>query len=166
MASVKVSVKGGQRANVVLKRISQKLGSGKGFVAVGFLDSAKYSGQVTRNKAGKLVKRQAGLPIAQAAFWNEFGTKRAPPRPFFRGMIQEKSPNWGAQMAKVLKATNYDGPKTLALMGNLLQGQLRQAIQDFTTPPLAQFTIDQKGFDKPLIDTQGMQDNVDYEVKS
>lgn len=163
-AKVRVGIKGGQKLDAALTRILQKLGADKGVVSVGFLENAKYSGQIINNKAGKPVKRQAGLSIAQAAFWNEFGTKRAPPRPFFRGMIADKSPAWGGQMAKILKATQYDKKRTLGLMGELIQGQLRKSIQDFTSPPLAAYTIEQKGFDKPLIDTQGMQDNVDYKV--
>jgi len=33
-------------------------------------------------------------------------------------MIAEKSPAWPAQMAKLAKSTNYDGPRVLALMAS------------------------------------------------
>ncbi len=34
------------------------------------------------------------LPVSQVAFWQEFGTKSAPPRPFFRPAIEENKSKW------------------------------------------------------------------------
>jgi hypothetical protein len=52
----------------------------------------------------------------------------------------------------------------LALMGEDIQGALIQSINDFTSPPLAQSTIDRKGFDKPLIDEAIMVNSTGYRV--
>ena len=36
------------------------------------------------------------LPVPQVAFWQEFGTKSAPPRPFFRPAIANNQLKWAA----------------------------------------------------------------------
>lgn len=104
-----------------------------------------------------------GTPIAAVAFWNEFGAS-GPPRPFFRGMIAKESPLWPDKVASEAKRTNNDGPKVLAAMGLEIQGALIQSIKDFTTPALAQSTIDRKGFDKPLIEDAIMVNHTGYRV--
>ena len=48
---------------------------------VGWFDSANYTDT---------------LPVPQVAFWQEFGTKSAPPRPFFRPAIAENETKWAA----------------------------------------------------------------------
>ena len=135
-----------------LKEIVDKMGGDT--LKVGFLEGATYSD---------------GTPVASVAFWNEFGTTRAgeerqPPRPFFRTMVAEKSPTWPAQMAQLAKSTGYDGPRVLALMGEQIEGDLKESINKFTDPPLAPSTIKAKGFDKPLIDTSHMVNSTGYEV--
>jgi hypothetical protein len=128
-----------------LKGLAEKF---SGSVNVGFLEGATYPD---------------GTPVAAVAFWNEYGSS-GPPRPFFRSMIEEEKPTWGGKVAKLAKATDYDGAKILALMGEDIQGALIQSINDFTTPGLAQSTIDRKGFDKPLIDEAIMVNSTGYEV--
>lgn len=36
------------------------------------------------------------LPVAQVAFWQEFGTKMAPPRPFFRPAVADNKTKWAS----------------------------------------------------------------------
>lgn len=129
-----------------LKEIASKM---SGSLEVGFLENATYPD---------------GTPVAAVAFWNEFGTVNAPPRPFFRQMIAKESPTWAGKIAKLAVATDDDGPKVLALMGEDIDGALKQSINDFTSPALAQSTIDRKGFDKPLIDTSHMVNSTGYRV--
>jgi hypothetical protein len=89
-----------------------------------------------------------------------------PARPYFRTMLTEESPGWGKDMADTLKATSYDGNKTLALMGEKIKGQLQESIRNVDDPPNAASTIASKGFNQPLIDTGHMLNSVDFEVKS
>ena len=136
------------RVNRKLQDIARSMGGGS--VQVGFLEGATYPD---------------GTPVAAVAFWNEFGTSRIPARPFFRGMIAKESSGWAVKMAAMVKATNYDGPKVLALMGEDISGALSQSITNFSSPKNAPSTIKKKGFDKPLIDTADMLRAVSYEVK-
>jgi hypothetical protein len=156
MAQRIVSIEGGDKLKRHLAAIAAKL-STAGAVKVGFFKGATYPADAKKNRKG-------GLPVAQVAFWNEFGTSRAPPRPFFRGMIAKNSPQWGEQMATVAKANEYDATATLNLMGEGIKDQLVKSINDFQDPGLAPSTIARKGFSKPLIDTAVMIRHVGYEV--
>jgi len=151
MARVEVKVSGGDKLAKQLARIAHR-GRG-GAVRVGFLQGATYP-----NKGQK-----AGQPVAQVAFYNEFGTSRAPPRPFFRNMIHDKSPSWGRDMAKIAKAADFDTQKILTLMGQRIKDQLVKAIVDWPADN-APSTVARKGFNKGLIDTGVMQRAVDFEV--
>jgi hypothetical protein len=89
-----------------------------------------------------------------------------PPRPFFRTMIKERAKTWPAAIEANLKATAFDAAKTLTLMGEIIKGQLQQAIQDFRVPGNAPSTIRKKGFDKPLVHTRVMWRSVDFKIST
>lgn len=147
---------GADGVSKALEEIARKMGGGE--VAVGFMEGATYPD---------------GTPVAAVAFWNEFGKTVESaggnyfqmPRPFFRQMIAKESPTWAPKMAKLAKATDYDGPRVLALMGEDIKGALQKSINDFESPPLAPSTIEAKGFAKPLIDTSHMLNSIAIEVK-
>lgn len=142
------TLSGGDALQKKLDEIARRMGGGA--VSVGFMDGATYPD---------------GTPVAAVAFWNEYGNGRgSPPRPFFRDMIAKESPTWAAKMARGAANSDYDGAQVLALMGEDIKGALQQSINDFQTPGLAQSTIDEKGFAKPLIDTSHMINSISYEV--
>lgn len=89
-----------------------------------------------------------------------------PPRPFFRNAIRKYGPQWGADMAAIIKANGFDAAKVLGLMGMRIKGQIQQSIVDLVSPPLAKSTIARKGSTKPLIETGHMLASVDYEIHS
>lgn len=147
-----VAIRGGDRLEGALEKISRLIGGG-GFVRVGFLESATYPG---------------GTPVAMVAVMLDLGAPAAgiPPRPFFRNMIVDKSPEWGSAIGGLLTANNYDIEKVLSLAGEAIAGQLRQSIVDTNSPPLAESTIRRKGHSKPLVDTGHMLQSVSYEVQT
>lgn len=140
-----------------LEEIAQRMGGGS--VSVGFLEGATYPD---------------GTSVPAVAYWNEFGKMVQSqegnyfqlPRPFFRQMIAKESPTWPRKMAKLAKATGYDGQRVLALMGEDIKGGLQESINSLDSPPLADSTVAAKGFSKPLIDTSHMINSVDYEVNT
>lgn len=141
--------KGGDKLEAVLRGTAQKLAAGK-LLRVGFLETEKYPD---------------GTNVAQVAFWNEYGTVKSPPRPFFRNMIADKSGKWGAALGANLAATGYDTTKALSLVGTGIKDQLTKSIVDFASPGNAPYTIAQKGFDKPLVDTGQMQRAPAFDIK-
>ena len=142
---------GGSKLEAALNQIASQLDKGS-VLRVGFLEGATYPD---------------GTSVPMVAAINEFGapSRGQPPRPFFRNMIAEHSEEWPDAIAANLKATGYDGAKTLALVGEGISAQLRQSIVDLVSPPLAPSTIRRKGFDKPLIDTSVMLNSIGVEVE-
>lgn len=145
------TLQGSDAVMKALEDIAKRMGGGE--VSVGFMEGATYP---------------EGTPVAAVAFWNEYGvpSRNQSPRPFFRQMIAAESPTWPGKMAKLAKATDYDGDRVLALMGEDIKGALQKSINDLQDPPLAPSTVGAKGFGKPLIDTSHMLNSVSYEVKT
>ncbi len=106
-----------------------------------------------------------GTSTPLVAYINEFGKEGQPPRPFFRRMIAKESPHWGKDLGKFLKKHNFDAISALKDMGEEIHGELVESIQELVDPPLAPSTIARKGFDKPLIETGRMWQNITSEVK-
>ena len=147
----RISVGGGIEAK--LARMARGLKRGA-VVRVGFLEGATYPD---------------GTSVPMVAAIQEFGAPSAniPPRPFFRGMIKDKSSEWPAGLAQALADNDYDAERALDVTGQAIAGQLRQAIIDYDAgPPLKPATIARKGHDRPLIDTGHMLNSIDYEVES
>ena len=162
---------GGDKLTKKLAEISAGM---HGDLSVGFMSGATYPN---------------GTPVAAVAFWNEFGIPehKQPPRPFFRGMIEKESPTWPKKVAAEAKATDYDGAKVLAVMGEDIKGALQQSIVEFTTPGLSPVTIKMRearykskakpteglvdpqgqpvmGMSKPLVDTGVMLNSITAKV--
>lgn len=145
------SFSGGEALEKKLAELAERLGESK-TLRVGFLEGATYPD---------------GESVPMVAAANEFGdpAMNRPPRPFFRNMIADKSPQWGDDIGKIAVATNYDTSTLLPLMGERIKDQLQGSIREFYDPPLSPYTIKKKGNDKPLIETSHMLNSVDYDIK-
>lgn len=176
--TIDVTLKGGDALERHLKSIAAKLGKGAA-VKVGFLESETYPGGTYHfSKAARkgVSPETAGFmdflegkpkfagPVAQVAAWNEFGTKRTPARPFMRHTVASKSPRWGNALGHALRATKYDTRAALALLGQGIQGQIRESIIGWTDPPNSKLTRELKGKNSPLRDSGVMLRAVDYQV--
>ena len=151
-AGVGVRVIGGHKLEIALQSLAAKINNASE-LKVGFLEGVRYPATAS----GKSVS------VAQVAFWNEFGTKRAPARPFFRNTVAEQSAKWGRGLAKLVVQTNYDGEKSLTLLGTEMKNDIVTSIVRWPADN-APSTVSRKGFNKGLIDTGVMQRNVDYKV--
>lgn len=151
--AITASVQGGSALHRHLLEIERRLGQGA-HVGVGFFASEKYP-----EKEG-----DTSLPVAQVAFWNQYGTLISPARPFITTMLEKRSPRWGVGLGNALRKADYDATVALAAMGEVMQGQMRKEIQEWTDPPNADSTIAKKKSSKPLIDTGQMYRAVDFQV--
>ena len=124
-------VTGGDKLTSLLRNMESQLTSAKE-VEVGFLENARYPD---------------GTLVAAVAAIQEFGAPRAkiPPRPFFRGMIKEKSPEWPEAIRGVLKSLDYNAAKALEVVGDQIAGQLKQSIETTFDPPLSPITLMLRG---------------------
>ena len=55
--------------------------------------------------------------------------------------------------------------KVLAIVGQLVEKDIKATIVALKYPPNAPATVEQKGSDNPLIDSAGMLNSIRYEVK-
>lgn len=140
---------GGAKLEEVLRNTVKKLSEGK-TLRVGFLEDENYPD---------------GTPVAQVAFWNEYGTKTSPPRPFFRQTIAAKSGKWGAALGKALVANGNNVDAAMSLVGIGIKDQITQSVVAFADPENAASTIEHKGFNKPLVDTGQMQRSVGFDIE-
>lgn len=87
-----------------------------------------------------------------------------PARSYFRNMIASKSPEWGADLGKLMVRYEYDAGDALAQMGERIKAQLQDSIVELRDPPNAASTLKKKAGSNPLVDTGHMLNSVDYEV--
>ena len=129
------------------KALQKQVQNHNKIVRVGFIDDATYPD---------------GTPVAQVAFWNEYGTEKIPPRPFFRHTIAENKSKWVSDLVKLAEVHNKN--QALALMGERIKGDFVQSINIWSEPPNAPYTVEKKGFNAPLRDTMVMARSISYEV--
>lgn len=118
---------GGDKLRAKLAEIAKQI-DGKHELRVGFLEGATYPDET-------------GTPVATVAWWLNYGTKTAPPRPFFTDMIKTKSGDWGDELAAILPQTDFDIVAALSIMGERISGQLRDAVINLDAPALSPITI-------------------------
>lgn len=125
------TIKGGDKLDKALVWIAKQFSTASS-VDVGFLADALYPD---------------GTSVAMIAAIQEFGAPRAkiPPRPFFRTMIQKKSPEWPRQIAQALRDNRLNARKTLAQTGALIASELQQSIIEVTSPALSPVTVMLRG---------------------
>jgi len=145
-------LEGGDKFGEAMRGVGEKLNSAQS-VGVGFFSDATYPN---------------GTSVALVATVQEFGapSRNIPPRPYFRNMIRDKSPEWPKAIAIQLRETNYDARLTLERVGAAIADQLQNSIATYNAgPPLKPATIARKGFDKQLVDTSRMMDSVGFKVE-
>ena len=145
-----VGFAGGGKMDTYLRQIVSRVDVPKE-VRVGFLENATYPD---------------GTSVPMVAAIQEFGapSRGIPPRPFFRQMIAAHKDEWGAELGRTLLAKDYNAAAALGSMGEVISGELRQSIVDFSGVPLAPETIARKGSSKPLVDTGHMFQSIGHEV--
>lgn len=124
------TLSGGDKLQAKLAEISKRL-EGQHSLKVGFLEGSRYPDE----------NGQGDITAAQSAFWLNYGTKTAPPRPFFSNLIAEKGDTWGDELMKIMVANDWNIDVALAQMGERIAGQLRDAIVNMDSPALSPVTL-------------------------
>jgi hypothetical protein len=151
---VQLGHRGGTNMKRYLQALQNAVGGATG-VRVGFLENATYPPE--------RAQRGPTLHVAQVAFFNEFGTSRAPARPFFRGMIHREQDSWGSKLGANLKAANYKSDVALEALGIDIKDALTNSIATWPADN-APSTVARKGFNHGLVDKGVMQRSTDLEV--
>ena len=112
----------------------------------------------------------ASVTIADVAIWNEFGTYRAPPRPFIRLYVDtQESRILGMIGAATRQVMQGKMTKEVALdrLGLKMVGEIQRAITVGyfgAYPENAPATIRKKGSETPLVDTGQLRSAIRHRV--
>lgn len=120
-------ITGGAKLAAKLKELSKKVSSGAD-LRVGFMEGATYPDE-------------KHTPVALVAWWLNYGTKTAPPRPFFTDVIRNESDRWGDVLAVFLQQTDFDVMRSMNLMGEYIEGQVSESLARLSAPPLSPITL-------------------------
>ena len=141
---------GGENLSKILKNIKSKKPVK---MSTGFYPKSTYSN---------------GIKVASVAFWNEFGTKHNPERPFFRhaNIEAKKELNRVIEDSKDNIKPQLLTRNTLSVIGNLWVNNIQKSIAGYNISytPNASSTIKAKGSSKPLIDTGRMLQSPSYKI--
>lgn len=152
-----INISGGDKYKEFIKQMQQKR---KHDVEAGFFEDSTYADK-------------KGTKVAWVAAWNEFGTlnkrgtQHIPPRPFMSDTLKENRPHWLKLMGQLLIKHNYDIKKCFTIVGLKMQADIKIRISkanDYYLPN-APFTIEKKGKDSVLRDTNLMLASVQFRVK-
>jgi hypothetical protein len=107
--------------------------------------------------------QEGKVSVAQYAYWNEFGTKDIPARPFIRSYpLKEKEALARLQenlYKQVLHGT-MSGEEALTEYGSRVQDGIKDNIVDGYYVPNSPETIERKKSDRPLIDKGAMRESI------
>lgn len=112
----------------------------------------------------EVSKYENGVYVASVASFNEYGTAKIPPRPFFRNAIAKNSNKWNDILANELR-NSVDVELAYNRVGEVAKGDIVESIMQTNTPPNSPLTIAKKRSSKPLVDTSFMISSVNYKVK-
>ena len=112
----------------------------------------------------KVSKYENGVYVASVASFNEYGTAKIPPRPFFRNAVAKNSKKWNDILTNELR-NSVDVELAYHRVGEVAKGDIVESIMQTNTPPNSPLTIAKKRSSKPLVDTSFMRSSVNYKVK-
>lgn len=127
---------------------------------VGILNGATYQGE---------YGTKPGQSVAEVAYWQEYGTSKIPPRPFFRNTIQEKKDDWvNVVSAEVKRGQSLE--QALIAAGETITADITDTIRSGVEPPLSEETLARReklGLTSktPLMATMTLIKTIDFEIK-
>lgn len=116
---------------------------------------------VKTNKDGKETD------YCDIALWNELGTSNGiPSRPFMRDSVDKNQSQIDKACKDALQTISKGGTAKDILMslGNMQKAFVQQTIVSGEFVENAPSTVKKKGSDRPLIDTGGLRQNVDFTI--
>jgi len=114
-----------------------------------------------------------GTDLCDIAAWNEFGTtsklgnKHIPSRPFLKQSIDNNIDEINQMLAEKKQEIMSGGSAKQVLqdIGMFQKDLIQMEIHEGSFDPNAEYTVEKKGSDKPLIDTGRMWQSVHYKIK-
>jgi hypothetical protein len=160
MATAKIT--GGIDLKKFIKNLIEQTGHAS--LEVGFTDP-EYATIAYKNEYGGEYKVDQDYKDRALKKGVHLGdTIRIPPRPFMQQTVDTKGKTWGNVLAKSIHDAQYNIPTALGLLGTKMEADVKSTIRDGDYIDNSARTQKIKGFNKPLIDSGSMLQNVTYEV--
>lgn len=133
-------------------------------VKAGILAGTTYPEQSYKDAVtGKMVPdKRAGLPVAMFAAANNYGTSKAPPRPFMDETIAQQKKAWSSGLVKLLQG-GAPIAGALATIGQVMAEDITNTIQDWPADNNEKWAA-HKGFNHGLIYTHVLVRSVKFNV--
>jgi hypothetical protein len=117
---------------------------------------------------GTGIHPNSNATYAEIAWWNEFGTKFIPSRPFLRPTIKQATKSYKPIMKDLLKQVmlkKMSAIKAAGILGLKAQSDVQKAMVSLKTPANAESTKARKGSSNPLIDTGALRQHINWIVE-
>lgn len=124
------------------------------------LDGAAVIAGVLKN-AGK---ESGGTDLVDVAVYNEYGTRRIPPRPFLRIATDENGDDW-QKLAEDLVISGVSKNRVLNIVGLQAVADIQKVFGSNKLKPNAPATVARKGSTAPLIDTGRLRQSIHFRVE-
>lgn len=95
---------------------------------------------------------ESGRLVAEYAAYNEFGTQKIPARPAMRATLEAHEDRYADGLMTMLMA-GTDPETAMDALGQVVEGDVKQNIAEWQSPPNAPATVARKGFNAPLKET-------------
>ena len=131
-------------------------------------DSAKLSGYMIEVGLFADAGSHDGTPLAQIGFWQEFGTRDIPARPWLSGgaeFTERAAMRQITSIARRIGKLPSDPKMLLDPLANAIAEGVRSFAINHAWTPNAESTVRRKGFNWPLVQTGAMIDAIDGRVK-
>jgi len=116
---------------------------------------------------GEHSNNTRGQTVAEIAFWNEFGTKWAPARPFLRVTIRENRHLFKRMVKRLYKLIikgKLSHEMAQKIIATKAMALVQKKIVSLQSPPNSPFTVDKKKSSSPLIDTGELKNSISWDV--
>ena len=126
----------------------------------GILNGATYSGE---------YGEEPGQSVAEVAYWQEYGTKNIPPRPFLRNTIEDKKSEWVGVVESELKR-GQTLEQSLIAAGDGITADIVETIKAGVEPELKPETLAERekwGLTSktPLMRSMTLIKAIEFEIK-
>lgn len=108
-----------------------------------------------------------GQTLAEVGWWNEFGTRTIPERPFLRTGLHDNIGKYRVILADGLRRIllgETNERSVLGVLGAVAVADVQNKIVSVSSPPNAQMTIDRKGSSSPLQHTGALKQHITWEI--
>lgn len=158
-----------EKLNINLKEKLKELSSYHVLVGINQEDAQKKKLHYSRTKEYGTQLKESDITLGEVAATHEFGcpARNIPERSFLRGTIEKQNGEIKSEISNEINSFLRSGAKSIDVATNISKNVLnrvQERILDGIDPKLSSQTIERKGHDLALVDTEQLFDAIKGEV--